>query len=76
MQHMTPVVAWAEVVLAPLAILASLAGYKRTQATCVLVLMGLHVGIALTLNNTVLLGGVACSGEWSSLSLSRCLKPF
>ena len=61
LKYMTPLVAWAEVVLAPMAVLASLTGYKRMQAACVLALMGLHIGIALTLNNTVLLGGVACS---------------
>ena len=58
---LTPLVVYAELLSAPCAMVASYFGNARIVYIAVSLICGLHVGIAITLRNTVLLSLVACS---------------
>ncbi|GMH63570.1 hypothetical protein TrST_g265 [Triparma strigata] len=70
LKYLTPVVAWAEVVLPFLSLLCSFFRLPSLQKTSAFLLMGLHLGIGLTINNTALLSLVACSTLLLLLPLS------
>jgi len=57
---MTPTVVWAELLAAPLTLLGSYLGRRDIVMGTIAMICSLHVGIALTVRNTFLLGGVAC----------------
>lgn len=57
---MTPTVVYAEMFCAPVALLGSLAGNKRVAYATIIGMCFIHIGIALTMRNTVLLSSVAC----------------
>ena len=76
---LTPLVVYAELLSAPCAMVASYFGNARIVYIAVSLICGLHVGIAITLRNTVLLSLVACSvyctflPHWVATSLESLL---
>lgn len=57
---LTPTVVYAELLCAPVALLASFFGWTDVVNIAASIICSLHIGIALTLNNTILLSLVAC----------------
>lgn len=57
---MTPTVVYAEMFCAPAALLGSFAGSKTIVYGVVALMCSIHIGIAATMRNTVLLSSVAC----------------
>ena len=57
---MTPTVVYAEMFCAPVALLGSLFGSKRLVYSTAIGMCFIHIGIAFTMRNTVLLSSVAC----------------
>mmetsp|Transcript_5295 Transcript_5295/g.7723 ORF Transcript_5295/g.7723 Transcript_5295/m.7723 type:complete len:513 (-) Transcript_5295:73-1611(-) len=57
---MTPTVVYAEMFCAPVALLGSLVGSKRIVYATIIGMCSIHIGIAFTMRNTVLLSSVAC----------------
>ena len=57
---MTPSVVYAEMFLAPIALFFSYLGSKSAVYSSVFLMCSMHLGIALTMRNTVLLSSVAC----------------
>mmetsp|Transcript_3247 Transcript_3247/g.5909 ORF Transcript_3247/g.5909 Transcript_3247/m.5909 type:complete len:529 (-) Transcript_3247:1099-2685(-) len=57
---LTPTVVWVEMMAAPLALTASYFGKPKLARLMVGLICSLHLGIAVTLRNTVLLSLVAC----------------
>jgi len=57
---MTPTVVYAEMFCAPVALLGSLVGNKRVVYATIIGMCSIHIGIAFTMRNTVLLSSVAC----------------
>lgn len=60
LRYLTPTVVYAEMLCAPAALLGSFAGSKATVYGVVALMCSIHMGIAATMNNTVLLSSVAC----------------
>jgi len=60
LRYMTPTVVYAEMFTAPLALFGSLVGKKSVVYGAVGLICTMHIGIAFTMRNTVLLGLVAC----------------
>ena len=58
---MTPVVVWIEILCAPICLVGLYKGYNKIVVSMISVIVSLHLGIAMTLRNTVLLSLVACS---------------
>lgn len=58
---MTPTVVYAELLAAPLALFGSYLGNKKLTQSSIALICSLHIGIAFTVRNTVLLSLVACS---------------
>jgi len=58
---MTPMVVYVELLCAPVALLGSYLGWNVLVSSTVFVICKLHIGIAITTRNTVLLSLVACS---------------
>ena len=61
---LTPTVVWVEMLAAPIALFGSLLGHRSLVNFIIGLVCSLHIGIALTVRNTVLLSLVACSA-WS-----------
>jgi hypothetical protein len=61
LRALTPTVVYVELLAAPLAFLGSYLGMPGIVQTAVGMIVQLHVGIALCMNNAVLLSFVACS---------------
>eukprot|EP00527_Entomoneis_sp_CCMP2396_P000882 CAMPEP_0198139410 /NCGR_PEP_ID=MMETSP1443-20131203/2708_1 /TAXON_ID=186043 /ORGANISM="Entomoneis sp., Strain CCMP2396" /LENGTH=591 /DNA_ID=CAMNT_0043801527 /DNA_START=23 /DNA_END=1798 /DNA_ORIENTATION=+ len=57
---MTPIVVWVELLSTPVAMLGSYLGSKALTYLSITLICSLHVGIALTLNNSALLSFAAC----------------
>ena len=57
---LTPTVVWVELLAAPITLLCSCMGWKRLVYASIAIVCSLHIGIALTVRNTVLLSLVAC----------------
>ena len=60
MRLLSASVALAECAVPSLALIAAATGAARIQLSCVLVMCGMHVGIALCMNNAALLSFTAC----------------
>ena len=60
LRYMTPTVPYVEMFGAPVALVGSYLGSKKLVYTAVVLMCTMHIGIALTINNTVLLSLVAC----------------
>jgi hypothetical protein len=60
LRYMTPTVPYAEMFSGPLAIIGSYLGSKSIVYGTVALMFSMHIGIALTMRNTVLLSSVAC----------------
>ncbi|KAL7520557.1 hypothetical protein ACHAWX_005274 [Stephanocyclus meneghinianus] len=60
LRYMTPTVVYAEMFCVPAALLGSALGSKATVYTVVILMCFLHIGIAVTMRNTVVLSLVAC----------------
>jgi hypothetical protein len=58
---MTPTVVYAELFAAPLTLLGSYIGNRKLVLSSIALICSLHIGIALTVRNTVLLSSVACA---------------
>ncbi|KAG8463167.1 hypothetical protein KFE25_011164 [Diacronema lutheri] len=58
-RFLTASVVWAEVALPPLALLCALANRERAQAVCAALVVAMHVGIGVCMNNAALLSFVA-----------------
>lgn len=58
---LTPTVVYVELLSAPIALLASWWGWENVVKATVAIVCSLHIGIALTVRNTVLLSLVACA---------------
>lgn len=58
---LTPTVVWAEIGCVPMAFLGLIMGWDGLVKCVVALMVSLHLGIAITLRNTVLLSLVACS---------------
>ena len=58
---LTPVVVWIEILCVPICLAGLYKGYNRIVMFNVCVIVSLHLGISVTLRNTVLLSLVACS---------------
>jgi len=58
---LTPIVVYVELLAIPVAMIGSFIGNSTLAYTAVGLIWGLHIGIAVTLRNTVLLSLVACS---------------
>ncbi len=58
---MTPTVVYAELLAAPIALLGSYIGSKSLTKSSIAMICSLHIGIAFTVRNTVLLSSVACA---------------
>ena len=61
LRWMTPTVVYAELFAAPVALLGSYIGSKKVTRYSIAIICSLHMGIALTVRNTVLLSSVACA---------------
>jgi hypothetical protein len=61
---LTPTVVWAELLAVPIALFGSFLGHRSLVNVTIGLICSLHIGIALTVRNTVLLSLVACSA-WS-----------
>eukprot|EP01082_Thalassiosira_pseudonana_P008847 g7692.t1 g7692 contig26:65946-67854(-) len=57
---MTPTVVYAEMLCVPVTLIGSYLGIKKVVYGSVVLVCFLHIGIALTMRNTVLLSSVAC----------------
>jgi len=57
---LTPSVVWIELGVVPLCLLGLAFNYKRVSYAAIAIIVSLHCGIALTMNNTTLLSLVAC----------------
>lgn len=64
LRFLTPTVVYVELLCAPLALLASFFGQSTIVNVIVFLVCMLHIGISITMRNTVLLSLVACSA-WS-----------
>jgi hypothetical protein len=60
-RYLTPIVVYVELLAAPIALLASYAGWPRIVHASIYTMWWLHVGIALTLRNSAMLSFVACA---------------
>mmetsp|Transcript_13061 Transcript_13061/g.24948 ORF Transcript_13061/g.24948 Transcript_13061/m.24948 type:complete len:459 (+) Transcript_13061:101-1477(+) len=60
LRYLTPTVVYAEMFCAPMALLGSYTGRKGVVYGVVAMMCSIHLGIAATMNNTVLLSSVAC----------------
>ena len=60
LKYMTPTVPYVEMFCTPIALLGSYLGKKGIVYGAVATMCSMHIGIALTMNNTVLLSLVAC----------------
>lgn len=60
LRYMTPTVPYAEMLSGPFAIIGSYLGSKRVVYGTVALMVSMHIGIALTMRNTVLLSSIAC----------------
>ncbi|KAL7545273.1 hypothetical protein ACHAWF_008620 [Thalassiosira exigua] len=60
LRYMTPTVPYAEMFSGPAALVGSFLGSKATVYAAIVLMCSVHVGIALTMRNTVLLSSVAC----------------
>eukprot|EP00571_Detonula_confervacea_P014791 CAMPEP_0172301654 /NCGR_PEP_ID=MMETSP1058-20130122/3504_1 /TAXON_ID=83371 /ORGANISM="Detonula confervacea, Strain CCMP 353" /LENGTH=389 /DNA_ID=CAMNT_0013011859 /DNA_START=617 /DNA_END=1789 /DNA_ORIENTATION=+ len=60
LRYMTPTVVYAEMFTAPVALLGSFWGSKAIVYGAVALMCSMHIGIAMTVRNTVLLSSVAC----------------
>ena len=58
---MTPTVVYAELLAAPMTLFGSYIGNRNIVLTSIGLICSLHMGIALTVRNTVLLSSVACA---------------
>jgi hypothetical protein len=58
---MTPTVVYVELLACPITLLGSYMGNRKVVLTCIAIICSLHVGIAFTVRNTVLLSSVACA---------------
>lgn len=78
LRYMTPTVVYAEMFCAPVALIGSFLGNKSMVYGVVVLMCSIHVGIAATMRNTILLSSVACvpwciflpSGVGADLGLS------
>ena len=61
LRFLTPIVVWVELLAAPMCLLGALLECRTLQMVSIGCICLLHIGIALTLRNTVLLSLVACS---------------
>jgi hypothetical protein len=61
LRYMTPTVVYAEMLCAPIGLLGSLIGSKKIVYATVIGICFIHIGIAFTMRNTVLLSLVACT---------------
>ena len=71
---LTPTVVWVELLSAPVALLGSFVGWKDLVTVTVAIVCSLHIGIAFTVRNTVLLSLVACSAWMPFLPLSESIQ--
>jgi len=75
---LTPTVVYAELLSAPVALIGSFCGWSQVVNITAALICSLHIGIAFTLNNTVLLSLVACS-VWAVFlplnNLAECEDP-
>jgi hypothetical protein len=60
LRYMTPTVVYAEMFCAPVALLGSALGSKKTIYAVIILMCFMHIGIAVTMRNTVVLSLVAC----------------
>lgn len=58
---MTPTVVYAELLACPITLLGSYLGNRKLVLSSIGLICSLHIGIAMTVRNTVLLGSVACT---------------
>jgi len=61
LRYMTPTVVYAELLAAPVTLLGSYMGNRKVVLYTIGMICSLHIGIALTVRNTVLLSSVACA---------------
>lgn len=61
LKYMTPTVVYAELFACPMTLLASLFGNRKWVLGSIALICSLHIGIAFTVRNTVLLSSVACA---------------
>ncbi|KAL7538891.1 hypothetical protein ACHAXR_008869 [Thalassiosira sp. AJA248-18] len=61
LRYMTPTVVYAEMFCAPVALIGSFWGSKAVVYGVVMMMCSIHIGIAFTMRNTVLLSSVACA---------------
>ena len=60
LRFMTPTVVYAELLACPIALLGSYFGNRHVVLSSIVLICSLHIGIAFTVRNTVLLSSVAC----------------
>lgn len=70
LRALTPAVVYVELLAAPIAFLGSYLGMSGIVKTSVGMIVQLHVGIALCMNNAVLLSFAACSVWYINFSSS------
>ena len=58
---MTPTVVYAELLACPITLLGSYFGNRKVVISSIALICSLHIGIAMTVRNTVLLSSVACA---------------
>ncbi|GMH72771.1 hypothetical protein TL16_g06002 [Triparma laevis f. inornata] len=76
LKYLTPIVAYAEVVLPVISIFSCFfERLKNVQILSTVLVMGLHIGIGLTINNTALLSLVACTSLILLLPISSPSPP-
>lgn len=73
---LTPTVVWVELLAAPITLIGSYFGWKRLVVASVAIACSLHVGIAFTVRNTILLSLVACCPWTIFLPLTEGIEKF
>jgi hypothetical protein len=61
LRYMTPTVVYAELLACPIALLGSYFGNRKVVLSSIGLICSLHMGIAMTVRNTVLLSSIACA---------------
>ena len=71
LRFMSPIVVWVEMLAAPVALMGLALDWPRLTNFAIIMICQLHIGIAITVRNTVLLSLVACVA-WMSYLPDKC----